>query len=47
MSDELKKSFHNVGYFRIDVIDKLSILSLNTLQWNRKDKSDDTIVREN
>lgn len=46
MSDELEKSFHNGGYYRIDVTDKLSLLSLNTLPWNRKDESDDTMVRE-
>jgi len=46
MSDELEKSFHNGGYYSNDVTDKLSFLSLNTLPWNRKDESFDTIFRE-
>ena len=41
MSDELEASFMNGGYYRINVTDKFSLLSLNTLPWNRKDKSND------
>ena len=46
MSQELHDTFINGGYYRINLTDKLSLLSLNTLPWNIRDKSNDMQVRQ-
>lgn len=35
-SPTLKKTFEKGGYYRVDITDTLSLLSLNTLPWNTK-----------
>jgi hypothetical protein len=35
-SPTLKKTFEKGGYYRVDITDTLSLLSLNTLPWNIK-----------
>ena len=35
-SPTLKKTFEKGGYYRVDITDILSLLSLNTLPWNIK-----------
>lgn len=33
---DIKQSFMNGGYYRVDIDSKLTILSTNTLYWNKK-----------
>ena len=35
-SPALKRTFEKGGYYRVDITDTLSLLSLNTLPWNIK-----------
>lgn len=41
--ESIEKSFENGGYYRVDVNDKISVISINTLYYDSmRDKSDST-----
>ena len=43
---EVKKTFEIGGFYRVDVTDRLSILTLNTLFYNKKNSVTDQMAGE-